>query len=102
MAAEVAIAREGTVSPLNVERTNSSRKRLRGWQETYAPKNQRVRVVDWLKENKFHVSDDNANDLGGMTFADVKRQGVENMGWLDTFLRDAIYDGVNSLTRNKR
>lgn len=102
MAKETIVARESTVSPLNAVRANSSRSRLRGWQDTYAPKNQKVKVSDWLKENKFHINDTEANDMGDMTFADVKRQGIESLGWLDTFLRDAIYDGMNSLSRNRR
>ncbi|MGM9687124.1 MAG: hypothetical protein ACI3YI_13020 [Bacteroidaceae bacterium] len=88
-------------NPRNAVMANSLRSRLRGWRDTYAPKNQSVKVVDWLRENKFHVSEDEANDMGNMTFADVKREGIESLGWLDTFLRDAVYDGANSLTRKR-
>lgn len=97
--AEVSLVRESKVTPVNAVRRNSSRSRLKDWKDTYAPKNQKVKVVDWLKENKFHVDEDNANDMGDMTFADVKRTGIQSLGWLDTFLRDAIYDGMNSLKR---
>ena len=102
MAGEVTIAREQGAGSLNARNavTNSTR-RLKGWNDTYAPKNQKVKVADWLRDNKFHVSEDNADDMGDMTYADVKRQGVESLGWLDTFLRDAIYDGMNSLKRKR-
>lgn len=102
MAKESVVARESSVSPLNAVRANSSRSRLRDWQDTYAPKSQKVKVVDWLKENNFRVSESDTLDMGDMTFADVKRQGIDSLRWIDTFLRDAIYDGMNSLTKNRR
>ena len=102
MAREKLAAHESSVNSLNAVRTSSSRLKLRGWENTYAPKSQKVKLADWLKENKFNISEDDALDLGGMTFADVKRNGGDDLRWLDTFLRDAIYDGMNSLTRNRR
>ena len=100
MAGELTIARERGVSSLNARNalTNSTR-RLQGWNNTYAPKNKKVKVLDWLRDNDFHVGETEEDLIGGQTFGEYRFDRDHDA--LDTFIRDAIYDGANSLKRKR-
>lgn len=78
----------------------NKRKALEGWNTTNAPKNQSVKVVDWLRGNDFFVSKSENQTLGSATFRDVIKGRVDYSG-VETFIRDAIYDASNSLKRKK-
>lgn len=100
MAKEITIAREsGAISINNAVKSTLSRSRLKGWNNTYAPKNQKVKVLDWLKDNDFHTDEHEKDVLGDMTFRDVLR-GADYDN-LDTLERDAVYVGASSLKRKR-
>lgn len=100
MAKETTVARESGVSSLNTRnaQTNSTR-RLKGWNNTYAPKNKSVKVLDWLKDNDFHTGQTEEDMIGNKTFKEYKFDYSHDA--LDTFIRDAIYDGLQSLKRKR-
>ena len=78
---------------------NNSTRRLSGWNTTYAPKNKSVKVLDWLRDNNFHVFEREKDLIGNQTFGNYRFDGAHDA--LDTFIRDAIYDGVQSLKRKR-
>ena len=87
----------------------STNKLIKGWNNTYAPKDFNVKVAEWLREN--NCEDDANNFDKNATFGDLKKflQGtneygqnivdvdaieleyVEN-GYMDSFMRDIIFD----------
>lgn len=98
MARESTVARESGAQPLNAVSRVLTRRRISGWANTYAPKNLRVNVGDWLKENEFNVSDDDLAEIGTTTFKDYGSER-DRLYFLDTFLRDAVEEGFRSIKR---
>lgn len=92
----------------------STNKALARWRNTYAPKNLNVNVSAWLKENKFSQQDIETVKKDA-TFADFKsciegksEHGLDIIdtermmdqfceGFMDSFLRDAIFDAINEI-----
>ena len=87
---------------------------LKGWNNTFVPKNLNVKVAEWLAENDFSQEDvDNVYD--NATFADFKTAIVGksergfnivdtdkccafcNTQYMDSFLRDAIFDALDAI-----
>ena len=87
---------------------------LKGWNNTFVPKNLKVKVSAWLAENG--LEEDAQNIDSTATFADFKqfiigtdkhglqivdceacqREYVEN-GYMDSFLRDVIFDALSAI-----
>ena len=103
MAKESTVARESRVNPLNAVSSSgnrlSKRKVLDGWRGVNQPKSKSVKVLNWLLENDLYVSGMDASALWGTTFNDIIKG--RNYDSVETLLRDAIYDGANSLKRKR-
>lgn len=100
MAKESTVARESRVNQLNEVSRVSTRRLIKGWASTYAPKSQSVKVGDWLRENQFHVNDSELEGIGNTTFRDYGRER-DRFYYLDTFIRDAIDAGYDSIRRKR-
>lgn len=89
----------------------STKTMVPGWFKTFVPKSLNVKVAEWLAENEFSENDINAIS-DGTTFADFKSciegqsaAGLDivntdkcsrflKSGYMDSFLRDAIFDAI--------
>ena len=92
----------------------STKKQLKGWDNTYEPKNLKVNVRAWLAENDFRQEDIECIEEDA-TFADFKtcicgksERGLNIIDtakcgqfcdsyYMDTFLRDAIFDAIDAI-----
>lgn len=90
----------------------STNKELKGWRNIFAPKSLTVSVAEWLRENDLAEDADNIEEWA--TFADFKKsiEKVDRDGrytlsnkyldyakdnYIDSFLRDVIYDGLRAI-----
>ena len=92
----------------------STKKQLKGWDNTYEPKNLKINVRAWLAENDFRQEDIECIEEDA-TFADFKTciDGKNEHGmniidtnkmirfcdiyYIDSFLRDAIFDAIDAI-----
>lgn len=86
----------------------STSKAVKGWNNTFAPKSLNIKVSEWLAENDFSNEDVECVDEDA-TFADFKEcldGGYVDLSkmnrlcdgdYMDTFLRDAIYDAIDAI-----
>lgn len=91
----------------------STKKEIKGWRNIYTPKNLKVKVSDWLKENGH--DDDDARVFEGVTFGEMKacvdhidEKGIRHINWdkfdslicyryMDSYLRDVTFDACFSI-----
>ncbi len=91
----------------------STNKEVDGWRNIYAPKNLQVKVAEWLAENG--LADDANNieewatfehfmqeieyiDKDGRYTLSEKYEDLAKNNYIDSFLRDVIYDAILSIT----
>lgn len=91
----------------------STKKEIKGWRNIFTPKNLKVKVSEWLKENGH--DDDDASVFEGVTFADLKScvigkdaRGLNKINYdkldeltgyayMDSYLRDVTFDALFSM-----
>lgn len=92
----------------------STKKQINGWNGIYTPKNLKVNVCEWLRENGHDEEDCNVifdettfGDLKGCV-ASVDKNGTRTLDWdklnnylltyyIDSYLRDVIFDALFSM-----
>lgn len=92
----------------------STNKELKGWRNTFVPKNEDVLIADWLRENDLAEDADKTEEY--VKFADLRKYIVEQrngrnvidceaMGeimkddYIDSFLRDILFDALDAIEK---
>lgn len=92
----------------------STNKELKGWRNTFVPKNENIFIAEWLLENGLAEDADKTEEH--VKFADLRKYIVEQrngrnvidceaMGeimkddYIDSFLRDILFDAHNAIEK---
>lgn len=92
----------------------STNKELKGWRNTFAPKNENILIADWLRENDLTEDADKTEEY--VKFSDIRKYIVEQrdgrnvidceaMGeimkddYIDSCLRDILFDALDAIEK---
>lgn len=92
----------------------STNKELKGWRNTFTPKNEDILIADWLRENGLAEDADKTEEY--VKFSDIRKYIVrqsngheaincEAMGeimkddYIDSFLRDILFDALDAIEK---